>query len=211
MHNKISTGQGTTILIIVAITVMVFVWTYEKGQDWGVVTMQPQIVQKNSGAEKMTNEPISEWKTYQDKKYSFEFKYPSNLDIKSSADNYLITDNLSKKIADFSVKKWSDYTIPEGTPGTFWEKVSYAEWKYFSDNLGSITLGRCSDETLTHISGLTVADIPKLCTISRQNNFLKVETEDRIIYFTKDIEIRWELTQDNKGLVHEIASTLILK
>lgn len=208
-NKKIPTSIGAIILVIIAITAGMFVWVYEKGQNWGVVTMQPQIVQKNSGAEKMTNEPISEWKTYQDKKYGFEFKYPKAFDVKIT-DYYSISDSSKEKVR-FSIKKWKDYIIQENTPGTFWEKVSYAEWKYFSDNFQNIPSGKCSDETLTHISGLTVADIPKLCTISRQNNFLKVETENRIIYFTKDIEIRWELTQDNKDLVHEIASTLILK
>jgi uncharacterized protein (DUF1499 family) len=64
---------------------------------------------------------------------------------------------------------------------------------------------------MTHVTGETVADVPKTCIISRQGDLLKVETDNRIIYFTKDIEIRWELNQDNKNLVDKITSTFLLK
>lgn len=56
-----------------------------------------------------------------------------------------------------------------------------------------------------------MADVPKTCIISRQGDLLRVETDNRIIYFTKDVEIQWELNQDNKNLVDKITSTFVLK
>ncbi|MFZ3031791.1 MAG: hypothetical protein WA082_02035 [Candidatus Moraniibacteriota bacterium] len=212
MHNKISTRLGTAILIIIAITAVMFVWTYEKGQDWGGTTIQTPALndkQRNSITEVVVIEPMSEWATYSDEKYGFEFKYPKLFKVRVS-DRYLISDSLKER-ASFSVKKWKGYVIQENTPGTFWEKLSYEGWKYFSDNLQGISTGKCSNEAMLHVVGETVADAPKTCVISRQGDILKVETENRIIYFTKDIEIQWELNQDNKDLVNKITSTFVLK
>ena len=213
MNNKeIPTTVGATLLVIITITMSVFVWTYEKGRSWGAVTIQTPVLhheQKDSGVEASLTEPISEWKTYSDEEFGFQFKYPKNFNVKISG-YYSIGDS-SKERVSFSVKKWKGYVIKENTPGTFWEKVSYVNWKYFSDNLKEIPLGKCNDEAMTHVTGETVADVPKTCIISRQGDLLKVETDNRIIYFTKDIEIRWELNQDNKNLVDKITSTFLLK
>ncbi|MDQ5893345.1 MAG: hypothetical protein QG640_357 [Patescibacteria group bacterium] len=211
-NKKIPTTAGAILLIMIAITVGIFVWAYEKGQDWGTVTIQPPVLnngQKDSITEVALTEPMSEWKTYSDEEFGFQFKYPETFNVKFLS-HYSIGDS-SKEWVSFSVKKWKGYVIKENTPGTFWEKASYADWKYFSDNLKNIPLGKCSDEAISHITGKTVADVPKTCIISRQGDLLRVETDNRIIYFTKDVEIQWELNQDNKNLVDKITSTFVLK
>lgn len=211
-NTKIPTAIGATLLVIIAITAVVFVWTYEKGQDWGAVTIQTPVLndgQKKLIVETALTEPISEWKTYSDEEFGFQFKYPKTFNVKISS-HYSIGDS-SKEWVSFSVKKWRGYVIKENTPGTFWEKASHADWKYFTDNLKKIPLGKCNDEAMAHIAGKTVADVPKTCIISRQGDLLKVETDNRITYFTKDVEIQWELNQDNKNLVDKITSTFVLK
>lgn len=105
MHNKhIPTCLGTTILVVIAITAGVFVWTYEKNQ--GPLAITPtQLPQQIKGSDTATqkfpkmnqtekdrlaeisrltinsifSEPLTEWKSYSSEKYKYSFKYPSGL------------------------------------------------------------------------------------------------------------------------------------
>lgn len=217
-NKKIPTVAGTTVLAIIAITAIAFVWVYEKIQSWDTVTTQIQALpktaigndeQKNLDTETIVTEPIENWETYQDKKYGFEFRYPKSFSVKIT-DHYSIT-NSSGEVAGFVVKKWKDSIIQENAPGTFWEKLSYANWKYFSDNSEKLSSGECDSETLVHVLGSTAVDASKSCSIDKQEKFIRVETEDYIVYFTKDLEIRWNLNKDSSGLVKKIASTLVIK
>lgn len=215
-NKKNPTSIGTIVLVIIAVSAGVFVWAYEKEQNQDAVA-ETQVTlkkvvsdkQKNSDTEITLIEPVSEWKTYQDEKYGFEFKYPKSFDVKFT-DHYSISDS-SKEVMSFSVKKWKGYIIQENTPGTLWEKIAYANWKYFADNFRNISLGQCDNETLKHVPGPTPADTPRLCTISKQGGILRVETEDHITFFTKDLEVRWESNQNSNDLVKKVSSTLVIK
>jgi hypothetical protein len=87
-NTKIPTTIGATLLVIIAITVGVFVWTYEKGQDWGAVTIQPQplkntspeTVEQNKQSSRMplvVAKPASEWKNVcKNVSGRYQVKYP---------------------------------------------------------------------------------------------------------------------------------------
>lgn len=85
-NKKVPTAIGTMLLVIIAITTGVFVWTYEKGQDWGTVTIQTSALrneQKNLTVEVALTEPTSEWETCQNKKVGYEVRYPKDWKIYS--------------------------------------------------------------------------------------------------------------------------------
>lgn len=82
MHSKISTGVRTGILIIIALTVGVFVWVYEKGQDWGVVTVQTPVSNKASIVKSVEKNPEA-WVDFDSLKdtqlnVGFSFQHPSS-------------------------------------------------------------------------------------------------------------------------------------
>jgi hypothetical protein len=94
-NQKVSTGLGTIVLVIIAVTVGVFVWKVEKNQS---DVQQPQNVVIESKPDKNTQgevykKPIdtSDWKVCKSEKYNYEFKYPSDWSINIPV-NRTITD-----------------------------------------------------------------------------------------------------------------------
>lgn len=94
-NKKIPTSIGAIILVIIAITAGMFVWTYEKGQDWGVVMTQTQSL-NNTDVVKPTEKnqepsllplvvakPATEWtKTCKNIPGNYEVKYPDEWTVK---------------------------------------------------------------------------------------------------------------------------------
>lgn len=218
MDNKnIPTLVGTGIIIVFALTAGAFVLVYGNGKNQNLNGSTEQIkatsVSPNNNSENknlVVDEPIEKWKIYKDEEYGFEFKHPSNYAVKKTNGNYLINGTLPEEFIHFSVKKWKGYTVPEGTPGTFWEKIAQNNWKYFSSN-NQITSGNCNDDELAHVPGSTAADQPKICVIDKQKNYIKIETENKTIYFTNDIEMGWSITPENKNVLDKITTTLVVK
>ncbi|MBP6889249.1 MAG: hypothetical protein KBC83_04735 [Candidatus Moranbacteria bacterium] len=217
-NERVGTTIGTIILVIIAVTAFSFVLVYEKGkyensndstEQTGMVAVPPTNVPTNENL--VVDEPIEEWKIYRDEEYDFEFKHPSNYVVKKTNENYLIGEVSMGKFIHLSVKKWKDYTVPEGTPGTFWEKISQNRWKYFSNNFEKITSGNCNNDELGYVPGPTAADPPKICMIDKQKKYIKIETENKIIYFTNDLEIQWGITSENKNLLDKITATVVVK
>lgn len=94
-NKKIPTCIGTIILVIIAITVGIFVWTYEKGQDLYVdieskIVLKPVVKsneQRVTGAEKSTTLTINDG-LYKNIKYNYQLEIPDNLKLESgSVDN----------------------------------------------------------------------------------------------------------------------------
>ena len=47
--------------------------------------------------------------------------------------------------------------------------------------------------------------------IDKQKNYIKIETENKTIYFTNDIEMGWSITPENKNVLDKITTTLVVK
>ncbi len=194
--------------------------SYQYGKSLNMASTQdaPKIQEKSvlplvdSGEKSapVVTKPVESWKIYSDKKFGFEFKYSSKYFVKTSngtkGTSYVIQNELVK-VADFDFIKWKGTVIEEGTPGTFWNKLAYSNWKYFSDNFKKIQPGNCSEESIVHVPGPTVADRPRLCDINKQSDFIKVETENYTIFYTKDFEVRWGLDGKDKDLVSKMTAT----
>lgn len=97
MHDKISTRLGTAILIIIAITAVMFVWTYEKGQDWGGITTQPQIIKKKSNVENVVTEPVKQWTTCKNVETGYQVSYPNSWSAYTKDGNSAVLSNCNNK------------------------------------------------------------------------------------------------------------------
>ncbi len=122
MNQKIATGVGTLIIIIIAVTMGAFVWLYEKDRpiDSGQVVQNlpvnkksktaPAAICKNLCGDGNCDEfvcmstscpcpetkescpqdcftgdiSITDWQTYKNEKYGFEFQYPKDWKLKTS-------------------------------------------------------------------------------------------------------------------------------
>jgi hypothetical protein len=183
------------------------------GYDNTVVSVQVPV-----GAQAETHQieivahstPVLEWEMYVDKQYSFEFKYPKGYAVESRDDSFqreiVIRDNSNGSIA-VNVTKWKDLTIEEGTPGTFWMKLGYGGWEYFVDNFDSIKTGKCDEEAAISADPMA-SEKSSMCLITKAPGYIKIETENKMVFHTKDIEIRWELgAEGDKSLMNEMASS----
>ncbi len=74
MNQKIATGVGTVIIIIIAITAGIFVWLYEKDRPIG----DGQVIQNLPVNKKSNSASTENWQTYKNDEYGFEFKYPKD-------------------------------------------------------------------------------------------------------------------------------------
>ena len=210
-NKNISIRTAMISILVFVILIIVFI-AWECIKDNSEFRMQiPEAQEKNTNI--VTAEPIERWIEYKDKKYNFEFKHPEMLEVKpddsrTEADYYLIYNKeSSEQIANFFVKKWKGYVVKENTPGTFWEKLSKSNWQYFTGSIKSISSGECSNEMLSHIFGQNISKAPRSCIIDVNNNLIKIETENNIIYYTKDLEIRWDIEKNNTDLVKKIIAT----
>lgn len=87
-NKKIPTSTGAIILVIITITAGVFVWVYEKEQNWDFTTTQfssipKKIVKddkpaKNTHTDIVITEPIEQWRTCRNEKLGYEVKYPNS-------------------------------------------------------------------------------------------------------------------------------------
>lgn len=82
MNQKIDTKLGTIIIVIIAITVGLFVWKYEKNNDFNVSQTTEMIIQKKQEEQNQTQQTeeqqITEWKKYQNKDLGLAFDYPTS-------------------------------------------------------------------------------------------------------------------------------------
>lgn len=90
MNQKVSTGLGTAILIVMALTAGYFVWVIEKNnqQEFPIILLtSTQSIKSKLATEletkngkKITTEDkeTANWKLYKNIKYGFEFKYPTD-------------------------------------------------------------------------------------------------------------------------------------
>lgn len=124
MHNKISTGAGTTILIITALTAVMFVWTYEKGQDWGVVTIQPQIIQKKSNVGVVATEPAEQWTTCKNVKTGYQVSYPNSWSVYTRDGNSITLSDCNSTTYSLVFFPGIEYSIGLNPTKTYME-VSY--------------------------------------------------------------------------------------
>jgi hypothetical protein len=218
-NKKIPTGVGTVIIIIIAVTVGLFVWKCEKFEEENAVQIQKAVAPTKSNeviseqqnrTEQETIEAAINWKTYRDKQHAFEFKYPEKYSIEtrvtSSTGEYFIKD-VSDNVVHAKLTKWKGHVIKEGTPGTFWEKLAYANWKYFADSFDLIQSGNCDDEAIAHVPGPVSNEKTEICIVDKQSNYIKVETERSIIYYTKNLEMSWDSSPQNFNLIKEITQT----
>lgn len=88
---KIPTRVGMTVIVIVAITVSVLVWKYEK-DNGQIISQMPNIFpQQNQNEETQgagNNQPIENIKTtksYKNGSYGYEIEIPDNFDIKTGS------------------------------------------------------------------------------------------------------------------------------
>lgn len=158
-------------------------------------------------------DPIKDWRVFSDKQFSFEFKYPKNYSIEAfdGITKRYVVKNASQEVASFTVRKWKDTVIEEGTPGTFWTRIAYNNWRYFTENSSSIKTGTCTDKDRINVPGPTTADSPKICDLEKRPGYVKIETENYIIFHTSEIEVRWEFSAENKDIVDSMTSTFVLK
>lgn len=181
-------------------------------------TQQPPSSIKNTllegSDEKITpviiTDPIKNWGVFSDKQFSFEFKHPKNysIEIFEGITKRYVVKNDSQEVANFTVTKWKEAVIEEGTPGTFWTHIAYNNWKYFTENFNEIKTGICTDKDRVNVPGPTTADSPKICSLEKQPSYIKIETEKYIIFHTSEMEVRWEFSEKNKDLVSMMASTM---
>ncbi len=83
-NKKVPTLIGASILVIIAITVGMFVWRYERGYDNALDTQKitaPIVgdiqAQPKKNVTSLSEEDIkNEWKIYQNEKYRFKMTYP---------------------------------------------------------------------------------------------------------------------------------------
>jgi len=102
LDQQISTKLGTIVLIIIALTVGVFVWKVGKNQEvaeqsQNIVTRPKVVVSQQPQKEKFPAIDPQElerlinltenWKTYKNKTYGFEFKYPQDYSVKIIKNN----------------------------------------------------------------------------------------------------------------------------
>src|SRR5665647_1062054 len=105
-NKKIPTSIGAIVLVIIAITAGMFVWTYEQKQETiGSDETIQMIFKKNqktdtsketradttqqfpemSQEEKARlSELTKDWQTYQDEEYGYEFKYPKGYSVEKN-------------------------------------------------------------------------------------------------------------------------------
>jgi hypothetical protein len=88
-NQEIGTIPGTIILIIIAVTVCMFVWVYERGQEAIEQSQQmnnsrrPAVTKtsQNNQSDKLATTDSAKTSTYTNNTYRFEFEYPQGLVI----------------------------------------------------------------------------------------------------------------------------------
>lgn len=84
MNQQVKTWVGTVVIIIMAITAIAFVWVLQKNNP---IETQTQTVKINSIKKlEVVAQPAGEttdWQTYRNEKYGFEFQYPKDWKVEA--------------------------------------------------------------------------------------------------------------------------------
>lgn len=208
------------IIILSAITLSIARYFDEKNEsDKAQESARQQTLKNTRSASKNINPdeprenipPISDWEIYDNKQYGLKFKYPKKYIIESqtsdSGNHLVIRDDSGASIA-VDIVRWTGLAIEEGTPGTFYAKISYNGHKYFVDNFNSIKTGGC-DETIKINADPTGYEKPTVCLVTKAPNYIKIEMGNETVFHTKDLEVRFQLGERGDGtLLNEMASSL---
>lgn len=87
MNQTIKTGQGITIILIIAATVAFFTWHYQKNnQGEENIQVQTNIIKSNTTQSTRQKQSVTDetanWKIYENKMYKFSTQYPANYSYK---------------------------------------------------------------------------------------------------------------------------------
>lgn len=109
MNQKVSTGLGTTILLVMAFTAGYFVWMIEKKNQWPVVLSSTPVIVKIESKKQETEDATidtASWKQFAHVAFNFTFLYPSEMIVGSNNIGYE-----AEKAPDISVSQYGENPI----------------------------------------------------------------------------------------------------
>jgi hypothetical protein len=123
-NQRVSTGLGIIVLVIIAITVGAFAWKIIKGREVAEVpqnvAVQPKLVEKNQRKQNQSQNnkqqlkivtpiDISSWKTYTNNDFNFTFKYPdgdNSAFLSVNSDTKSVVQNSQYGAQLLNIKEW---------------------------------------------------------------------------------------------------------
>ena len=121
MNQKIKTKLGVAIILIAVATAGLFIWNCQKNQPITEIANQVLNLKKNASTNQQ--ETNSDWQTYRNEKYGFEFQYPRKMGT-FEEDSEGLPFLFDRKNSNNS--SWSD-NIQFGKPYTFVSKGTVEE------------------------------------------------------------------------------------
>jgi hypothetical protein len=109
MNQKVSTGLGTAILMVMAFTAGYFVWMIEKKNQWPVVLSSTPVTVKIESKKQETEDATidtASWKQFAHVASNFTFLYPSEMIVGSNNIGYE-----AEKAPDISVSQYGENPI----------------------------------------------------------------------------------------------------
>jgi len=171
----------------------------------------PELRHSVSGQARLDIGSFNAWSTFQDKNRGFQFKYPSIYQIEKIIANDQAESSLVEyyKINNYSAKKeprfleiwsWGNLDNEKNKELNDVDRKRYENWKNITKNISYISAGICSKKLADQIySGLDSNEYNQSyqpCNISVGDNFLLIESSERIsVYFDK-YEVVW-VVDDN--------------
>jgi len=159
--------------------------------------------------ELLKNESLSE--------FGVGFTFPENLKIKliekTSWGNYVTVRSQLIHIADgtlsFSLNYWNKDALEcdDSISQQIRHPLRYKKWKFFMDNFNNIETGKCNEKVLKQINFESSYD--NLCNIEKFDDYIKITTHERIIYFSDYVNIVfWGLSSIHNEKSHELGKKI---